>query len=107
VCERTQVATGLPLSNGVLRIERVQNGAGETTLRATGRLAGPWLGELERSVDVSLAAGSAVLLDLSDVSFVDREGIELLRSLRRLEQVNLRCSAFVAEQINTDRSVRL
>ena len=101
------MAAGLPLSNGVLRIERVQNAAGETMLRATGRLAGPWLGELERSVDVSLAAGSAVLLDLTDVSFVDREGIELLRGLRRLEQVNLRCSAFVAEQIHTDRGVRL
>jgi anti-anti-sigma regulatory factor len=101
------VAAGLPLSNRVLRIERVQNRAGETTLRATGRLAGPWLGELERSVDVSLAAGSAVLLDLTDVSFVDRQGIELLRSLRQLAQVYLRCSSFVAEQIHADRSVRL
>ena len=87
----------------MLRIERVQNGDGETTVRAIGRLAGPWIGELERSV----ADLGAVVLDLTDVSFVDREGVEFLRTLQRLKLVDLRCSAFVAEQINTDRSVRL
>jgi anti-anti-sigma regulatory factor len=83
----------------MLRIERLHNAVGETTVRAIGRLAGPWIGELERS----LAEGSpnqAVVLDLTDVSFVDREGIEFLRLLRRLEHIDLRCSAFVAEQIN-------
>ena len=87
----------------MLRIERVQNGDGETTVRATGRLAGPWIGELERSV----ADLNEVVLDLTDVSFVDREGIEFLRTLQQLKLVDMRCSAFVAEQINTDRSVRL
>jgi hypothetical protein len=91
----------------MLRIEQLRNDSGETTVRATGRLAGPWLGELERSLDLTLAAGGVVDLDLTDVSFVDREGIEFLRGVRRLPQVQLRCSAFVAEQINTDRSVRL
>jgi len=84
----------------MLRIERVQNGDGETTVRATGRLAGPWIGELERSI----ADLGTVVLDLTDVSFVDREGIEFLRTLQRLQLVDLRCSAFVAEQINTDVS---
>ena len=82
----------------MLRIERVQNEAGATTVRATGRLAGPWIAELERSLaDVSQ---DVVILDLTDVSFVDRDGIEYLRLLRRLALVDLRCSAFVAEQIN-------
>lgn len=82
----------------MLRIERVQNEAGATTVRATGRLAGPWIAELERSLaDVSQ---DVVILDLTDVSFVDRDGIEYLRMLRRLALVDLRCSAFVAEQIN-------
>jgi hypothetical protein len=103
----------------MLRIERVQNEAGETTVRATGRLSGPWIAELERSLsslsaDLSAeargakadaqsakAAQDVVILDLTDVSFVDREGIEYLRLLRRLALVDLRCSAFVAEQINS------
>lgn len=82
----------------MLRIERVQNEAGATTVRATGRLSGPWIAELERSLaDVSQ---DVVTLDLTDVSYVDRDGIEYLRMLRRLALVDLRCSAFVAEQIN-------
>lgn len=81
----------------MLRIERVRNEAGETTVRATGRLSGPWIAELERSLG---EVDQVVILDLTDVSFVDREGIEYLRLLRRLARVDLRCSAFVAEQIN-------
>ena len=81
----------------MLRIERVQNEAGATTVRATGRLSGPWIAELERSLaDVSQ---DVVTLDLTDVSYVDRDGIEYLRMLRRLALVDLRCSAFVAEQL--------
>ena len=91
----------------MLRIERVQNEAGATTVRATGRLSGPWIAELERSLTSlgadaqrAKAARGVVILDLTDVSFVDRDGIEYLRLLRRLALVDLRCSAFVAEQIN-------
>jgi len=82
----------------MLRIESVQNEAGETTVRATGRLSGPWIAELERLLGE--VEKQAVVLDLTDVSYVDREGIEYLRLLRRLKLVDLRCSAFVAEQIN-------
>ena len=82
----------------MLRIERVQNGAGNTTVMVTGRLSGPWIAELERSLSES-RSNTIVVLDLTDVSFVDREGIEFLRMLRRLKLVDLRCSAFVAEQI--------
>ena len=82
----------------MLRIERVQNG-GHTTVTVTGRLSGPWVGELERSLGESRST-DIVVLDLTDVSFVDREGIEFLRMLRRLKLADLRCSAFVAEQIS-------
>lgn len=90
----------------MLRIERIENGAGETTVRATGRLAGPWVAELERSLP-ERTPGSVVVLDLTDVSFVDRDGIEFLRTVRRLQIADLRCSAFVAEQINAEHRVRL
>jgi hypothetical protein len=90
----------------MLRIE-LQNTDSETTVRATGRLAGPWVAELERSLaDLgastlrgAMSPNAMVVLDLTEVSFVDRDGIEFLRRLRRLELVNLICSAFVTEQI--------
>ena len=66
-------------------------------MRATGRLTGPWVVELDaRSPTHDPAAW--LVLDLTDVSFVDRDGIEFLRTLRRLQIADLRCSAFVAEQ---------
>jgi anti-anti-sigma regulatory factor len=42
---------------------------------------GPWSRELDRVVSDSLAGGNRLVLDLSGVMFVDREGIELLRGL--------------------------
>jgi ABC-type transporter Mla MlaB component len=83
----------------MLRIERVDEGAGTTTVRATGRLTGPWVAELEKAL-LDREPDAPVTIDLTDVSFVDRAGIALLRMLRNRTQVQLRCSAFVAEQIN-------
>jgi anti-anti-sigma regulatory factor len=82
----------------MLRIEHTRSESG-TTVRATGRLSGPWIAELERSLS-DRDPDHVVVLDLTDVTFVDRDGIEYLRMLRRLALVDLRCSAFVAEQIN-------
>jgi anti-anti-sigma regulatory factor len=81
----------------MLRIEAEANGNHETTIRATGRLAGPWVAELQRS----LAAHDEelVVLDLTEVSFVDRDGIEFLRTVRRESWISLRCSAFVTAQL--------
>ena len=83
----------------MLRIERVDEESGKTTVRATGRLTGPWVAEFERAVS-DYPTDAPVVIDLTDVSFVDRAGISLLRMLRNRTHVKLRCSAFVAEQIN-------
>jgi anti-anti-sigma regulatory factor len=82
----------------MLRIEAVVSGSRETTVRATGRLAGPWVAELQRSL-ASRNHREPVVLDLTDVSFVDRDGLEFLRALRHDTRILLRCSAFVAEQL--------
>ena len=73
--------------------------SGKTTVRATGRLTGPWVAELDKTMS-DYPTGTPVVIDLTDVSFVDRAGIALLRMLRSRTDVKLRCSAFVAEQIN-------
>jgi anti-anti-sigma regulatory factor len=96
------LATRLPLQDAekhMLRIERMDEGSGRTTVRATGRLTGPWVAEFEKALS-DCATDAPVIIDLTDVSFVDRAGIALLRTLRDRTDVKLRCSAFVAEQIN-------
>ena len=81
----------------MLRIEAVRANQ-EETVRATGRLAGPWVAELQRSL-ASRDCLEPVVLDLTDVSFVDHAGLEFLRTLRHDARIRLRCSAFVAEQL--------
>ncbi len=58
---------------------------GEVRLRLEGRLAGPWVEEVERSWRAALAAlGSRrLVVDLEEVDFVDAAGQELLAEMDR------------------------
>lgn len=53
------------------------------TLKLEGKLSGPWVPELERNWNGFLNEGLArpVEVDLSDVTFVSREGKQLLKSM--------------------------
>jgi anti-anti-sigma regulatory factor len=83
----------------VLKIVLVESRNG-VTLRLEGRVIGPWVEELRRSCDDVLITGARLTLDLSDVSFVDRDGVELFRNLRSRRHVRLsNRSRFVAEQL--------
>ncbi|HYB43887.1 MAG TPA: hypothetical protein VEL75_19055 [Candidatus Methylomirabilis sp.] len=69
------------------------------TLHLEGQVLGPWVEELSRTCAPILAGGAELSLDLSSVSFVSREGVELLWNLRDRRVSLLRCSRFVAEQL--------
>ena len=56
----------------MLRIT-IEKGSGPATLKLEGKLAGPWVEELQ-DVWRSGTADEAILVDLSDVSFVDASG---------------------------------
>lgn len=85
----------------MLRIrEATGNAAHEaTTLVLEGRVIGPWVDELRHSCEGILVRGTELVLDLSDVSFVGREGVELFRTLRGRQVVLQNCSPFVGEQL--------
>jgi anti-anti-sigma regulatory factor len=72
---------------------------GRAILRLEGRVIGPWVEEVRRSCDEVLTTGASLTLDCSEVSFADREGVELLRRLRGRDVVLSNCSPFVAEQV--------
>jgi len=61
----------------------IHNSTNAATLNLEGRLAGPWVAELERSwravKDDSLE--KPVIVDLCEVTFVDAEGRKLLSSM--------------------------
>ena len=83
----------------MLRIERILDG-NKTVLRAAGRLTGPWVAELRRTIGEEASQGVAVL-DLTDVSFADHDGLAFLLSLTTEARLVLRCSPFLTEQLTT------
>ncbi len=72
-------------------------------LQLAGRVAGPWVDELRRSCDRILAAGARLSVDLREVTFVDRSGLELLRGLRGRQVALVNYTSFVAEQLKSAR----
>ena len=83
----------------MLKIGPIETANGHTKLRLEGRLIGPWVEELRRACEQVLTTGARLSLDLSDVSFLDRSGVKLIRSLRNRNVALLSCSAFIAEQL--------
>jgi len=72
-------------------------------LRLEGQVRGPWVEELRRACEHVLGenghSGNRLVLDLAGVSFIDADGVALIRELTsRLVRVTS-CSLFVAEQL--------
>jgi anti-anti-sigma factor len=74
-------------------------GTPSTIFKIEGRIAGETVTELRRVCEESLAntGHTDLVLDLADVSFLDHEGIRLVRHLRRRNVVLTNYSPFVAE----------
>jgi hypothetical protein len=82
----------------VLKIVTIGPEANGTVLQLEGQIIGPWVDELQHTCDRLLTV-SPITLDLAHVSFVERRGVELLRSLGTRGVPLLHCSPFVAEQL--------
>ena len=73
----------------------------KVTLQLAGQVIGPWVQALQQSCDQEMGTGSALELDLREVSFIDRAGLALCRTLKN-QQITIRhCSPFVAEQLKS------
>ena len=83
----------------MLRIELFDRRDGTTTLELAGRVVGPWVDELSRSCERVLGIGGTLTVDLGQVSFVDRDGVQFLKRLRTRDVALVNCSPFVAEQL--------
>ena len=67
------------MATGMLKIVASESEPGRTILRLEGQVIGPWVEELKIASETALIH-SAVVLDLGDVSFVERRGVELLQA---------------------------
>jgi ABC-type transporter Mla MlaB component len=83
----------------MLKITRAVLSKQETTLRLDGRVAGQWVALLRDSAECELNEGAKLTIDLKNISFIDCEGIALLKSLIKRGVDPLNAPLFVAEQI--------
>jgi hypothetical protein len=89
----------LPMSHAVLRIAAADGPGNSATLTLEGRVIGPWVDELRRACQRVLVTGAELTLDLHEVAFVERGGLELLQDLVERGVIVANCPAFVCEQL--------
>jgi ABC-type transporter Mla MlaB component len=83
----------------VLRISVIHDSDHAICFRLEGRLAGPWVEELRKLSERSLAQEKTLSLNLQGVLFVDRWGMALLRNLAARNVSHLSCSLFLKQQL--------
>jgi hypothetical protein len=89
----------------MLRVTVVESSRIAVTLRAEGRLTGPWVEELRTACDVHSSPDEVQLyLELEDISFADVAGVELLKELRNRGVSLVRTTPFLAEQLKEGTS---
>lgn len=86
----------------MLRITRTTE-SGRVRLLLEGKLVGPWLEEFRDACSRETAEGQRLRLDLSTLTFVDGEGVKLLRELAGANHLISNCSPFVAELLQLER----
>ena len=84
----------------MLKISRPEPESHSASWKLEGRLIGPWVAELRQVADTALSESGGLTLDVSDVSFVDRQGEDLLRELIARRVRLERPSGFLRELLN-------
>ena len=73
------------------------------TLKVEGKLLGPWVEELRIACSQTEAASHHTRLDLSNVTYLDVAGFDLLQELLHRGVVIAACSSFVAEYLQMEK----
>ena len=85
----------------MLRITNQGKSGEPGRLLIEGRVDGDEVAELSRVISAALSRRDPVVLDMSGVTFVSREGMELLQRFRAHVELE-GCSSFVAALLNGD-----
>lgn len=85
----------------MLKISESKRHERAITLQLEGQIIGPWVDELERVSEPLVSRGLALVLDLTEVVFVDAEGVALLAGFGQRGVTLRNCSPFVEEQLKS------
>lgn len=84
----------------MLRITQIGESPSLATLKVEGRIVSNWVSVLEEESLRWLQEKQAVVLDFSNVSFIDRQGVEALRRLRAGAVRIINCSSLIEDLLN-------
>ena len=84
----------------MLRITQIGESPSLATLKVEGRIVSDWVAVLEGESRKLLEQKRTVVLDFSNVSFVDRQGVETLRRLRSGAVRIINCSPLIEDLLN-------
>lgn len=79
----------------MLRITPIHTDAATVTLKLEGRVHDAWVDLLARECERLRRHGKRILLDCAEVSFIDAEGVALLRRLSHSHLRVTHCPAFI------------
>ena len=65
----------------MLRITQVSEDSDMVCLKVEGRVVGDWVSELDRTCGSCLSRSRHITLDMSDVTYIDRRGVETLKRI--------------------------
>ena len=86
-------------TRAMLKIEQTELSGGAVLLRLEGSIIGAWLDELRQLTDSSRKRSVSVVIDLGEVSFVSREGIEFLIDRQQNGVALVHMTPFVTKQL--------
>ena len=86
----------------MLRLTRISLGTSEVVLKVQGQIVGEWVALLESECRELLATERQITLDLSEVSYLDRQAVRLLREFRLGSLGLVNCPPLVEELLTED-----
>jgi hypothetical protein len=79
----------------ILKIATRQEPAGPVTLTISGRCNGGSLGELRRAIDRARRLQKQIVIDMSEVTLVDRPSLQFLAEQSRENITLINCPAYI------------
>ncbi len=81
----------------MLRITRIEEGQRRVTLKVEGRIVDEWTALLESECDALVAEGVVLVLDFSEVKYIDLAGIDMLSAVQARGATIVGCSEIIRD----------
>jgi anti-anti-sigma regulatory factor len=84
----------------MLRITTISTDAQKAIFQLEGKIINPWVEEINKECQKYLSSQEKLILDVSQVSFVDEEGVNLLKTLLKGKVELVGCSLFLSKLLS-------